>query len=346
MKLNTSLCLGTLAVTLAAPLWADDELAPPIPPPAPAEQPAPAPRHRSGRKGEFSENVDTIAAQARTLGGKFAAEAKLAAEHARLAAMDIRQGFRRGDGNRTLVLPSGNAAPESLAESHEDLSVMSRILNKAVAKESRRGGLRGFSFSMGETGGNLDAMYLEGYGAVFLLNADFPLVSPPTPTAAKAASKEEDATWERAKREVRGNEVPDDDVFGTSGGVWNSDEDQPKYDAEKVDALKRRLLDTFKHGKNLRALKESEHLTVIVFGKTLGKRTRTGRVQISDELETKLDEAAPGTVVSQNIFGYVNTDSVRQSTLVLRAKKSDLTRFASGAMTAEEFNRLVSVSAF
>ena len=358
MKINTTIGLGTLILTLAAPLYAGDEPGlptTPAAPEAPATVPAPVPappRHRPGRKGEISGSVDLLAEETREFNAKTSGQAKLAAEHARLAALDTRSGLRGGDGNRTLVLPAGGDAPESLAESHEDLAVMSRILNKAVAKESRRGSMR-FSFSMGDTGGNLDAMYLEGYGAVFLLNADFPLVAPPSPVAVKAPAKEEDATWERTKRELRGGERRvEEDAFGfgggggAGGGSWSSDDDQPKYEAEKVESLKRRLLGTFRHGKNLRALKENEHLTVIVFGKTTGKRTQVGQVVVADDEPARSEGGSSGTTVSQSLVGYVKTDSVRQSTLVLRAKKADILRLASGAISNEEFVRLVSVSAF
>jgi len=353
MKFNTSFCLGTLAASLAIPLWAAAELPvptapePPEPPAAEAAAPAvksidaPTKTRTAGRarKGEMYADVLD---QTREMGVKMASEAKLAAEHARRVALDVGRGFRRGEGNRTLVLPSGTAAPESLTEGHEDLSVMSRILNKVVEKESRRSSLRGFAFSMGETGSNLDAMYLEGYGAVFLLNADFPLVAPPSPNPPKAAAKDEDPTWERTKRELRGRDGPEEDAFG---GGWSTDDDQPKYDAEKVEALKRRLIDACKHGKNLRSLKEAEHLTVIVFGKTVGKRTQVGRVAFADAEGGTSEDASSGGI-SQNIVGYVKTDSVRQSTLALRVQKSAIDGFAAGTLTAEEFARRVSVSLF
>lgn len=347
MKFKNSLCVCALTATLGSPLQGQEPVAPP-----PDDVTVPvlpvAPRAtRAPREARFDELATDVATQARALAGQIGAEARVAAEHAKIAAMDLRRGFRRGDGNRTLVLPANGGRPESLAESHEDLSVMSRILNKAVEKESRRGASRGFVFSMGETGGNLDAMYLEGYGAVFLLNADFPLVAPQAkPT--KAATKEDDSTWERAKREIRGQDLDDDTLsFGSSGVGWTAEEDQPKYDGERVDGLKRRLTESLKHAKNLRGLRDGEHVTVIVFGKSVGKRSHAGRVvKLADVSLANEDELPAGKGGQPNIIGYVNTDAVRQSTLVIRAKKSDITRFAAGEIKSDEFMRAVSVSAF
>lgn len=344
MKLQNTLCVFALTTTLATKLAAQNDAPPPPPPPLPPVAPIAPKPDRVVRERHLDDLTTEIVTQTRAIAGQIGQEARLATEHARIAALDLRRGFRRGNENRTLVLPTNTTRPESLAEGHEDLSVMSRILNKAVEKESRRSGLHGFTFSLGETGGNLDAMYLEGYGAVFLLNVDFPLVPANQANEGKPAAKDEDATWERNKRELRGDD-DDDSTFGGSSG--SADDGQPKYESEKVDALKRRLIEALKHAKNLRHLHDGEHVTVIVFGKSMGKRTKVGRVvRISDPSGSKTEESSASVVVSENIVGYVNTDSMRQSTLVIRAKKSDITRFAAGELKVDEFARAISVSAF
>ena len=44
-------------------------------------------------------------------------------------------------------------------------------------------------------------MYLEGYGALFMLNASFPLKSAPSPKEEKV-EQPEDTEWERTRREL------------------------------------------------------------------------------------------------------------------------------------------------
>lgn len=350
MKSIKVLCLSAMVAQVSGfsgRLAADDDL----PPPPPPALPSPADPARVPKPPRFEERAAELSSKARVLAGQLSAEAHAAADHARSIALDVRRNFRRGgEPNRTLVLPTEMGAPESLATGHEDLSVMARILRKAADRESRRPGYRSFNFSLGETGSQLDAMYLEGYGAVFLLNADYPLTAPPQPEAAKPAVKETDTTWERTKREVRGRvDEDEDDTVGLEGeeGFWVED-GASKYDAERVNGLQRRLIESLKHSKNLRNLRENEHVTVIVFGKSTGKRTQVGRIKrgkSEDAVRVEDGESgAPG--VSMNIVGYVNADAVRQSTLVIRAKKSDINRYAAGELSAEDFTRQLSVSTF
>src|SRR5690242_5704021 len=138
MKFNKSLrvCAMVLAFPLSTTLWAEDDVAPPTPAPArtptAATAPAPVPvaKSRSGRNRVVDEISTDINAQTRGLAAQISAEARSANEHARAAALELRRGLRPRDGNRTLVLPKEAGRPESLGETHEDLSVMSRILNK------------------------------------------------------------------------------------------------------------------------------------------------------------------------------------------------------------------------
>ena len=310
--------------------------------------------------------------QAHEMATQIGSRAREAAKQARIAGMDLRNSFHSGDEGRTLVLPAGAPQPELFGAAHEDLSVMSRILTKAVEKESRRGNYRGFSFALGEARNRaLDAMYLEGYGAVFMLNADFPLAAPPPPDASKSVSKDEDSTWERTKRELRGQgEAGDDDEGSTD--LFSLGEESPKFDAEKVTSLQRRLIDSLKHAKNLRSVKEDEHVTVVVLGKSTGKRTQVTKIRTagrrggaagssgesseddlrnsnSPEMSVRSGGGGGGSstaTIAHQVVGYVNTDSVRQTTLVIRAKKSDILRFAAGQLTSEEFVKTASASAY
>jgi hypothetical protein len=90
-------------------------------------------------------------------------------------------------------------------------------------------------------------------------------------------------------------------------------------------------------------------MTVIVLGKSTGKRTQTVRIKhgTSEESGGRVErEESGGSQVSANIVGYVNFDAVRQSSLVIRAKKSDITRFAAGELGVEEFTKKLSISTF
>ena len=320
--------------------------------------------------------------QAQEIAAQVGEHARAAAKSARMAAVDFRDSYHSRPENRTLVLPSGAPRPELFPSAHEDLAVMSRILTRALERESRHPRLTGMAFDFSDAHNRaLDATYLEGYGALFFLNADFPLTAPPATDPTKLVAKDEDSTWERTKRELRGREGDgnEESLFD----VFNGADESPRFDAEKVNGLRRRLVESLKHAKNLRNVQDSETVTVVVFGKSTGKRTvvtqlkapRKGRHNadaslretrsddISDDplttgtatTETKVSSSAAesggtsgstATIVSANVVGYVNTDSIRQTTLVLRAKKSDIDAFATGKLNSDEFTQRVSASAY
>src|SRR5688572_19588125 len=79
--------------------------------------------------------------------------------------------FNRSKGGRSLIIQSSDTDPKTYANIEEDLSVMYRILSKA--RKQDEGGFRLESFLSGSSGSSVKSMYLEGYGAVFMLNVRF-----------------------------------------------------------------------------------------------------------------------------------------------------------------------------
>src|SRR5207247_9731478 len=83
---------------------------------------------------------------------------------------------------------------------------MSRILDKTVAKklDDRGNRLMGINVLFAPGSGSIRKLYLEGYGALFLLNVNFPLLPPPEKAEATKEKSETDSTWEDAKQELYG----------------------------------------------------------------------------------------------------------------------------------------------
>ncbi len=248
--------------------------------------------------------------------------------------------FQGASSLRTLVVPRPDATEEQLNETREQLAIMSRILTKAADPEASGHGsfrfrLVGLDFNAGT---DLDAMALDGYGALFQVSVDFPLVE-----VAKAAEKkvpataDKDATWERTRRELSGTASDDHQAEDESDGVT-----APPFDADRVAALRKRLIESLRHASNLKFLHEgAERVTIIVSGR--GTAVTHAAVHLNG-----------GASATTKVVGYVKDDKGMQvwdlnggrrtQQLTLSAKKGDIDAFAAGRMTVEEFTRKVIVT--
>src|SRR5713101_7510897 len=114
---------------------------------------------------------------------------------------------RGGKAARSVVIESREPDPNAIATVEEDLNVMSRILEKAISpsqdETKRVMGIEVRSW-FGPAAGARN-LYLEGYGAVFLLNVDLPLLAPPEGKTEPKAKEPASSEWEDARQEIYGN---------------------------------------------------------------------------------------------------------------------------------------------
>jgi hypothetical protein len=241
--------------------------------------------------------------------------------------------------NQPLVLRTSDADATTVSNLQEDLSVMSRIVTKAVEREVGRDGgheaALGIVLSTLPGGRHPQSLYLEGYGALFLVNVKFPLVAPPTKEDEKA-EKSPDTTWEQTRRELNNQKA------GTLR-VWNINPagDAPvEYQAEQVETLKKELIETLKNASNIRGLKPEESVTIALVGSRSGagvtrvKQTtnrNTGRNIRKNERVTLTDSAR---------------GAGRESVLTIRAKKADIDAYAKGTLDLSEFTKRTSTTAY
>jgi hypothetical protein len=247
----------------------------------------------------------------------------------------LHMGMRGPNASRLLVVPAADAESEEVSKVREDLAIMSRVLQRAVSPDGQKRG--GFRFDFGDlrVGGrnDLDAMYLDGFGAMFLLEVDFPLSAPSKPEAKKTVAKEpKDAAWEQARRELAGKPGGED--------AWelheeDDEDDEPTFDADQVERLKKRLFESLRSAGNIRGLKSGEQVIVQVTGKA-PKHPRPVIVQ-----------GRPGGVggaYRSNVFMSDSGDGFGATTLTIRVKKSQVEDFAEGKVTAEEFAKRVTLT--
>jgi hypothetical protein len=250
---------------------------------------------------------------------------------------------------RTLLLPGDTLSADERNHLNEDLTVMHRIVSKATGRR-REGEPFRIAFERPDAP-ELDALYLEGYGALILVAVDFPLVEPEKPAAKKAEDEGKDQVWEETRRRVKGNaggpEDPDEAMdglggaasgsgsFGGGGGatvvqdvvMWTRETEA--FDKDRVEALKKKLTASLKHASNIRGLRPEDTVTVVV----------TGAPTSNGPVVRKFHGGVDPMMLSRYGVAATVTDSGDSGTsrMVLRAKKSDIDAFAAGKVDLEKF---------
>ena len=156
------------------------------------------------------------------------------------------------------VIPAKETEATKIAAISRDLQVMLHILQKRfVGYEYNR-----LFEDLGEIFVADDratkAMYIEGFGALFFLEVNFPVK--PLPASEKQDTKRaEDATdqaWKQAEKELFSPEGYD------SGHLASI----IAFDAVTVESLKTRLISRLKHASNIRSMGPDDWVVVTVYG--------------------------------------------------------------------------------
>jgi len=254
----------------------------------------------------------------------------------------------RGRAGRTLVIRTSDTDPNVQANMEEDLSVMSRILDKAAQKSDadRPPRAMGIDVFFAPGSSSMRSLYLEGHGVVFLLSVNLPLMAPPEKTEKEKERSEEDSAWHQAKRELYGPREgwDEESTHLFKYGLAVGGPAQP-YDAQKVADLKRDLLDALKNAANIRSLKADESITVCVFGASSGRMEKTKapprrptRARVATDEDS--NEVAVWSVEDRH------QGQGRGSVMTIRAKKTDVDAFAKGKLDPNDFAKKVSVTTY
>jgi len=236
--------------------------------------------------------------------------------------------------SKALVIRSSESDLKEQTQLEEDLAVMSHILEKAASE--RAGGHGGQPYgatAMGidvfytPAGSPLRSLYLDGYGALFMLNVGFPLLPPPHAEGPREKT-EANSDWEDARQELYGQ--------GGRGRVMAAPSEP--YDEERVSRLKEGLLESLKNATNIRGLKPDDSITVCVFG---GPSSGQPKAKAYVERSTGSGEAGSEVMVTRRVGG-----PMRQTIMTIRVKKSDADAFAKGAMTLEAFRKRAHVVSY
>ena len=319
-RIRLAVLLALAAVVTAPTLRAQ------VPPPAPAAPVAPAvPVARIAVETEIDGDPSPVREALREAQD----ELRGAHEEVARAMRDVQKRvktFRLDAGgpnvSRTLVIPAPDTTAEKVGEIREDLTIMSRVLQKAASPENKGNSRFRFDFGDIRFGGrsDLDALFIDGFGAVFLVEVDFPLTAPAKEAAKKAEPKEKrDSAWEEARREVSGK--------GGSGEEWDieetDDEDSGKFDDGKVARLKERVTAALKSAANVRCLQGSDQVVVQVTGR--GIRRSHAVAMHADSRSPVVVSSSPGSGAGTSVLTFQTT---REAVTAFSEGKLDESEFA------------------
>jgi hypothetical protein len=239
---------------------------------------------------------------------------------------------------RTLVVQTSNPDANAIANTEEDLSVMALILRKATG--SSRGDDKRYAMGIEVFGSSSGArnIYVEGYGALFLLGVRYPLIAAPEKADETKTKDEPSNDWTEAREELLNGErnVFDVQIERAWAGVNQFGADRfatEDYDADKVEDLKAGLLEALKNATHIRVLKPDEFVTVVIQG---AEAMRVEKI-------VKGLPAKGGTLkLSSN-----HRDSGRGETVMtIRVKKSDVDAFAKGNLDLGGFRKKAAIQTY
>jgi hypothetical protein len=259
---------------------------------------------------------------------------------------------RRMLGNTVLVIPSQEIKPEELLTINEDMNVMSRIFNDKLNQErlagadiygSYIGGRWSDPFTILGRFGGTQSMYLQGYGVLFMMGVDFPLAAGPNtqePKEEKTEKENVDQVWEQTRQQIYEPQEP-------GRGRRGAESQEVKYDAEKVENLKKSLIEALKHAANIRVLKPDESVILSITGSgTSGKIISMQDLPGTDQ--TLVVQESGGKKITKIYQGGLPEDIKLSSPtmLVIRAKKSDIDSFAKGDLNSDKFREKVQILSY
>jgi hypothetical protein len=169
-----------------------------------------------------------------------------------------------GPATDVLVIPTTEVAAEAFAQVVEDMRVMLQILREKLSEPRMISGvLYDFGDFFGDSGRSVEALYIQGYGAVFMMKVDFPLSLPTQGQgdSTQADQQAVDPVWQRAR----------DRLYSPPGGMMGFGSRLPQSrqaDAKSFEQLKQDLIDSLRHAANIRNVEPNEWVIVTVVGRS------------------------------------------------------------------------------
>jgi len=251
-----------------------------------------------------------------------------------------------------VVVQFSSTEGSQVQDMSEDLDVMTHIIDRTLsedASEDTRPEKMGIPLYFTGSGRSVRALYVEGFGALFMVKVNFPLQGAPA-AKEEEPEKSRDSEWERARREVLGISDPYTGGYGVASATV-------EFDQKRVDELKTLLVRALKNASNIRHLKVDEAVSISVFGSpsTTVQTTRTKSTDAPGKTVESKPKRATATAYGrqlqlssgENFFlAESGSSSGQGSVMTVRAKKSDIDAFAKGEVDQEAFTKKVTFNTY
>jgi hypothetical protein len=248
----------------------------------------------------------------------------------------------------SLVLKFTGEDEASNSAMEEDLAIMTKLVETDLKKGVGEGGVEDrLGFPMLYTGTrSVRAMYMEGFGVLFMIKVNFPVFAPDQAEARETARQPELSDWEQAKRQLYGQQAKDTSTVSS----------RAKYNQAQVDTLKKLLMLTMRNATNIHNLRPEEWLSFSVFGHPVatGKSGKPGAEKpnkktvvkrtVNEDGELTVQEAdQPSNYAASSAQVHVSQNG---TVMTLRARRGDIESFARGKTSLDEFSKLVQTQSY
>lgn len=244
---------------------------------------------------------------------------------------------------RPLVVRSSTVDPKTAAQLEEDLSIMSRILEKNAA-DYREDHEEAAGIAIVTLGGSkgVRAMYLEDYGVVFTMSVNIPLhPEPKSDRVEETTQSGANEEWNEARSEVFGDRK-----------LWVQRDlrERRDFDQHQLDEFRNSLIESLRNAANIRNLRESDWITLVVRGRgastegdgTMDLLFRSSGATVGGAYNGYGGAVAPVSHEIPNRLGAGEDRASEPSTMVFRIKKSTLDELSRQKGSPEAFRQKVS----
>ena len=264
-----------------------------------------------------------------------------------------------------LLIPSGAVGPQVQVEVQEDMLVMLQILRDRLSEPRM---ILGILYDYGDifAGGDQDtrAFYLEGYGVLFVLEVDFPLLLAEPNAPEEEPKRDIDPVWLRARQRLR--------APGRGSAYSQRPSDEVSFEQLKTD-----LIETLKHTANIRHIDPNEQVIFTIVSRTgaggmsgssagyfsasgggwgagnsysysvggfnSGGNGAGARIPLLDKYGQPKRDALGNTIYQPAPTPPAQPVPGPTSVLTIRAKKADVNAYAAGQVDLEQFQQRVTV---
>ncbi|MBN1362140.1 MAG: hypothetical protein JW993_16210 [Sedimentisphaerales bacterium] len=259
-----------------------------------------------------------------------------------------------------LVVPTQQVDVTAFAQTREDMQIMLQILREKISEpRTILGVLYDFGDFFGSGGRQPEALYLQGYGAVFVLEVSFPLSPGATSRSIDANEPKQrvDPVWQRAQRRLY---APRSGPYG--GSAVPTQADPASFEQFTDDMIK-----TLKHAANIRHLGSDESVILTIVGQMQDPASAFGRMSggpygsgpygggfvtgggysagggysSSGGTTFYSDSSSYGRVGGSVGGRRVSGAAPAPTVLTIQAGKADIDAFARGDLDFEQFNAKV-----